>query len=143
MDCRDGCRCWIGAFGKRWRVRSEAGVGPACSRRRTSAADDRNGRRVRSVRRHRGALAKVYQTKLGYHTAVRSSDGSVENVRLLESGKADLAFAMSDVASFALGGLESFQSSGPVARMKSVAGLYLNYVQIVTKKTGTFIPCTI
>ncbi|GEB30797.1 TAXI family TRAP transporter solute-binding subunit [Brevibacillus parabrevis] len=81
-----------------------------------------------------GALAKVYQTKLGYHTAVRSSDGSVENVRLLESGKADLAFAMSDVASFALGGLESFQSSGPVARMKSVAGLYLNYVQIVTKK---------
>lgn len=81
-----------------------------------------------------GALAKVYHNQLGYKTAVRSSDGSVENVHLLESDKADVAFAMSDVASFALGGLESFQASGPAVHVKSIAGLYLNYVQIVTLK---------
>ncbi|MGN7471140.1 TAXI family TRAP transporter solute-binding subunit [Brevibacillus sp. SAFN-007a] len=81
-----------------------------------------------------GALAKVYHHQLGYKTAVRSSDGSVENVHLLESGKADVAFSMSDVASFALGGLEGFQASGPARHLKSIAGLYLNYVQIVTLK---------
>ncbi|RNB56913.1 TAXI family TRAP transporter solute-binding subunit [Brevibacillus gelatini] len=81
-----------------------------------------------------GALAKVYHNQLGYKTAVRSSDGSVENVHLLESGKADVAFAMSDAASFAMGGLESFQASGPAVHVKAIAGLYLNYVQIVTRK---------
>ncbi|USG67851.1 TAXI family TRAP transporter solute-binding subunit [Brevibacillus ruminantium] len=81
-----------------------------------------------------GALAKVYKEKLGYNAAVRSTDGSVENVRLLEGGKVDVAFAMSDVASFALGGKEGFRSSGPAKHMRSMAGLYLNYVQIVTLK---------
>ncbi|MGG4494959.1 TAXI family TRAP transporter solute-binding subunit [Brevibacillus reuszeri] len=81
-----------------------------------------------------GALAKVYKDKLGYNAAVRSTDGSVENVHLLEGGKADVAFAMSDVASFALGGKEGFQANGPAKQMSSMAGLYLNYVQIVTLK---------
>lgn len=81
-----------------------------------------------------GALAKVYKEKLGYNATVRSTDGSVENIHLLEEGKADIAFVMSDVASFALGGHEGFQTSGPARHMKSMAGLYLNYVQIVTVK---------
>ncbi|GIO08546.1 C4-dicarboxylate ABC transporter substrate-binding protein [Brevibacillus reuszeri] len=80
------------------------------------------------------ALAKVYKDKLGYNAAVRSTDGSVENVRLLENNKADVAFAMSDVAAFALGGQESFQASGAAKHLSSMAGLYLNYVQIVTLK---------
>jgi TRAP transporter TAXI family solute receptor len=79
-----------------------------------------------------GALAKVYQEKLGYHTAVQSTDGSVENVNLLEKHKADLAFVMSDVASFALKGEEGFKANGPARQFKAVAGLYFNYVQIVT-----------
>ena len=79
-----------------------------------------------------GALAKVYKEKLGYNAAVQSTDGSVENVNLLENRKADLAFVMSDVASFALGGQESFKAWGPTQQFKAVAGLYYNYVQIVT-----------
>lgn len=79
-----------------------------------------------------GALAKVYKEKLGYHTAVLSTDGSVENVKLLENRKADLAFVMSDVASFALKGQEGFKANGPVRQFDAVAGLYFNYVQIVT-----------
>ncbi|MEH7547460.1 TAXI family TRAP transporter solute-binding subunit [Neobacillus vireti] len=79
-----------------------------------------------------GALAKVYKEKLDYHTAIQSTDGSVENVNLLENRKADLAFVMSDVASFALKGQEGFKASGPSLRFKAVAGLYFNYVQIVT-----------
>ncbi|HJV46657.1 MAG TPA: TAXI family TRAP transporter solute-binding subunit [Bacillota bacterium] len=78
------------------------------------------------------ALAKVYKNQLGYNATVRPTDGSVENVKLLESKKADLAFAMSDVASFALMGQEDFKINGPNQNIKAVAGLYLNYVQIVT-----------
>lgn len=81
-----------------------------------------------------GALAKVYKEKMDYNAAVRSTDGSVENVNLLESNQADLAFAMSDAASFALGGEESYQDNGPARHIKAIAGLYLNYVQIVTLK---------
>lgn len=81
-----------------------------------------------------GALAKVYKEKLHYNAAVRSTDGSVENVNLLERNEVDLAFIMSDVASFALSGQESFHNSGPAQHVKAMAGLYLNYVQIVTLK---------
>ncbi|MCM3727419.1 TAXI family TRAP transporter solute-binding subunit [Neobacillus cucumis] len=81
-----------------------------------------------------GALAKVYKEKLGYNATVQSTDGSVENVNLLKKHKADLAFVMSDAASFALKGQENFKISGPTQKFKAVAGLYFNYVQIVTLK---------
>lgn len=76
------------------------------------------------------AVAKVYKTKLGYNTAVRSTDGSVENVNLLASHTADLAFVMSDTASFELEKSKDERSKEPP--FKAVAGLYFNFVQIVT-----------
>lgn len=79
------------------------------------------------------ALAKVYKTKLGYNTAVRSTDGSVENVSLLENHKADLAFVMSDTAAFELDRyVKSRDARFKQPPFKAVAGLYFNYVQIVT-----------
>ncbi|MFC4766808.1 TAXI family TRAP transporter solute-binding subunit [Effusibacillus consociatus] len=81
-----------------------------------------------------GALARIYQEKLGYHTSVQSTDGTVENINLLKAKKADIAFGMSDVASFAYKGEENFKDSGPVTDLKAIAGLYLNYVQIIALK---------
>lgn len=81
-----------------------------------------------------GALAKIYKEKLGYHTSVQSTDGTVENINLLKAKKVEIAFAMSDVASFAFKGEENFKDSGPVKDLRAIAGLYLNYVQIVTLK---------
>lgn len=78
------------------------------------------------------ALAKVYKEKLGYNAAVQSTDGSVENVELLKRQKADLAFVMSDVASFAMNGQKNYKAAGKTQKFKAVAGLYSNYVQIIT-----------
>ncbi len=79
------------------------------------------------------AVAKVYKTKLGYNTTVRSTDGSVENVNLLENHKADLAFVMSDAASFELSRHEKLKDARfTLPPFKAVAGLYFNFVQIVT-----------
>jgi TRAP transporter TAXI family solute receptor len=81
-----------------------------------------------------GALAKVYKEKLGYNASVQSTGASVENINLLKAKKADLAFVMSDVTSFAYQGQENFKEGGAIKDLKAMAGLYLNYVQIVTLK---------
>lgn len=81
-----------------------------------------------------GAMAKVYKEKLGYNASVQSTGASVENVNLLKAKKIDLAFAMSDVVSFAYNGQENFKESGAIKDLRAMAGLYLNYVQIVTLK---------
>lgn len=81
-----------------------------------------------------GAMSKIYKEKLGYNASVQSTGASVENVNLLKTKKVDLAFAMSDVVSFAYNGQENFKDSGAIKDLKAMAGLYLNYVQIVTLK---------
>ncbi|UFJ39979.1 TAXI family TRAP transporter solute-binding subunit [Brevibacillus humidisoli] len=81
-----------------------------------------------------GALAKVYKDKLGYNASVQSTGASVENVNLLKAKKVDMAFAMSDVVTFAYNGEEGFKESGAIKELRAMAGLYLNYVQIITLK---------
>jgi TRAP transporter TAXI family solute receptor len=81
-----------------------------------------------------GAMAKIYKDKLGYNASVQSTGASVENINLLKTKKADMAFVMSDVASFAYNGQENFKDAGAIKDLKAMAGLYLNYVQIVTLK---------
>lgn len=74
------------------------------------------------------ALAKRYEDKLGINASVLTTDGSVENMGLVEAGKADMAFAMSDAVTFA------YRGTGVVKEMKdlqAMAGLYLNCVQII------------
>ena len=81
-----------------------------------------------------GAMAKVYKDKLGYNASVQSTGASVENINLIKSKKADLAFVMSDVTTFAYEGQENFKEGGAIKDLRAMAGLYLNYVQIVTLK---------
>ncbi|MGM0877971.1 MAG: TAXI family TRAP transporter solute-binding subunit [Bacillota bacterium] len=80
------------------------------------------------------ALAKVYSSHLNLNATVQTTGGSVENLRLLEQGKVDLAFVMSDVALFAYDGKEVFQEKH--RDLRAISGLYLNYVQIVTLKNS-------
>ncbi|MEJ8548676.1 TAXI family TRAP transporter solute-binding subunit [Brevibacillus borstelensis] len=81
-----------------------------------------------------GAMSKIYKEKLGYNASVQSTGASVENINLLKTKKADLAFVMSDVTSFAYEGQENFKDSGAIKELRAMAGLYLNYVQVVTLK---------
>ncbi|WP_343071414.1 TAXI family TRAP transporter solute-binding subunit [Brevibacillus choshinensis] len=81
-----------------------------------------------------GAMAKIYKDKLGYNASVQSTGASVENINLLKAKKADVAFVMSDVTTFAYAGQENFKEGGAIKDLRAMAGLYLNYVQIVTLK---------
>jgi len=43
-----------------------------------------------------GAMAKLMKDKLGYNASVQSTGASVENINLLRTNRADIAFVMSD-----------------------------------------------
>ena len=59
------------------------------------------------------------------------TSASVDNCKLIQAGKADLAIIMADTGYDALKGLERFKSSGPVP-VRTVAVIYSNYMHFVT-----------
>ncbi|TDG00371.1 TAXI family TRAP transporter solute-binding subunit [Paenibacillus piri] len=77
------------------------------------------------------ALAKRYEERLGLTASVLTTGGSVENMSLIEAGKVDMAFAMSDAVTFAYEGAEGVKK---MENLQAMAGLYLNYVQIIALK---------
>ena len=56
----------------------------------------------------------------------------MENINLLEQGKAEMAFVMSDALSQAINGEVSFNE--PIKNVSQIATLYPNVVQIITKE---------
>jgi hypothetical protein len=61
---------------------------------------------------------------------------SVDNMKLIQSGKADLAFVLADTAYDALEGRGSFKDTGKVP-VRALAVLYSNYMHIVaTEESG-------
>lgn len=56
--------------------------------------------------------------------------GSVDNCKLLQTGKADLAIIMADIGYDALKGLERFKAGGPVP-LRTIAVIYSNYMHFV------------
>jgi TRAP transporter TAXI family solute receptor len=66
---------------------------------------------------------------------VLRTQASVENLRLLASGRADVAFALADAAADAVNGTGPFLEALPIA---ALARLYDNYVQIVVRRGAPF-----
>lgn len=77
-------------------------------------------------------LADQYAKGFDVNARTQTTGASVENINLLEQGKAELAFVMSDALSQAIKGEVSFKE--PVKNVSQVATLYPNVVQIITKK---------
>lgn len=63
---------------------------------------------------------------------VRGTDGSIENLRLLGSGRVQIAFSLADAAADAYGGRGRFRERVPV---RALARLYDNYVQVIVRDT--------
>ena len=57
-----------------------------------------------------------------------STGGSVENIKLLDSGKADFALAQSDVASAAIAG--GFPFANPASHVRLVSSVYTEVVHV-------------
>jgi TRAP transporter TAXI family solute receptor len=81
-----------------------------------------------------GAMAKIFQDKLGATATSQSTGASAENAKKLNQKKAELGFLMGDTAADAYKGEDSFAESGAQENLRAVAALYPNYLQIVALK---------
>ena len=80
-----------------------------------------------------GVICQVLNAATGSNITANSTGASVENIRLLESGDADLAIVQTDIMAYAVGGttLETFDGQ-PVNNVKAIASLYPEVVHCVT-----------
>jgi uncharacterized protein len=76
-----------------------------------------------------GAIANVVQNAIpGVSINVEATGGSVENVRLITSGEAEIAWAQNDIAHYAYNGEEMFE--GSEAPIRAIAATYIEFVQV-------------
>jgi TRAP transporter TAXI family solute receptor len=62
---------------------------------------------------------------------VQATKASVENLNLLEKGNGEIAFTLGDSLSQAWAGVEDAGFKTPLKKLRTVAGIYPNYIQIV------------
>lgn len=79
------------------------------------------------------ALGESYVQTYGVNSRTQTTGASVENVNLIDQGKVELAFIMSDVLSQAVNGEAPFPKK--IDSIYQVAAMYDNYMQIVTSKS--------
>ncbi len=81
------------------------------------------------------SLQKIYGDKIkGSKTQVQATKASVENLNLLQEGKGEIAFVLGDALKFAWEGNEDAGFKGKLDKLRGIAAIYPNYVQIVASK---------
>ena len=78
-------------------------------------------------------LADVLNKRLGTAASAQSTTASVDNMKLIRDGKADVAFTLADTAYDAVNGKGSFASPEKPADAKALAVLYSNLTHLVVK----------
>lgn len=78
-----------------------------------------------------GAIAKIITDETGIQTDALSSNASADNIIALKDGEAELAFTQTDVAAYAVEGINAFDGE-PVDNVLGLGSLYPETVQIVT-----------
>jgi hypothetical protein len=66
-------------------------------------------------------------------TSVQATKASLENLNLLQNGRGEIAFTLGDSLSDAWKGLEEAGFKAPLTRLRGIAAIYPNYVQIVAR----------
>jgi len=80
------------------------------------------------------ALSKVYNDNIeGAKATVQSTKASVENLNLLQSRRGEIAFSLGDSVSAAWKGDEEAGFRSKLDRLRGVAAIYPNYIQIVAR----------
>ncbi|GAB4465454.1 MAG: TAXI family TRAP transporter solute-binding subunit [Burkholderiaceae bacterium] len=78
------------------------------------------------------ALSQIYGKAMpDAKVQVQSTKASVENLNLLQAGRGELAFTLGDSLSDAWKGVEDAGFKTPLKKLRAVAGIYSNYIQIV------------
>jgi len=78
-------------------------------------------------------LADVLSKKLKVAASAQSTPASVDNMKLIRDGKADLAFTLADTAFDAINGKGRFAPPEAKVDAKTIAVMYSNYMHIVAK----------
>ena len=78
-----------------------------------------------------GGLAKVASESVpGLEVTAEATSGSIDNLKFIHAGKADIGFTLSDTLDDAIKGQGAFRELGPL-RLRSLAVLYANLTQVV------------
>jgi TRAP transporter TAXI family solute receptor len=78
------------------------------------------------------ALSQLYGKALpAAKVTVQSTKASAENLNLLQAGRGEIAFTLADALSDAWNGDKEAGFPAPLKKLRAVAGIYANYIQIV------------
>lgn len=81
------------------------------------------------------ALSKIYAEKIpDVRTQVQATKASVENLNLLQQGKGEIALALGDSVKLAWEGNTDAGFKGKLDKLRGLAAVYPNYIQIVAAK---------
>jgi TRAP transporter TAXI family solute receptor len=83
-------------------------------------------------------LSSVYAKAIpGASVTAQATQGSVENMRLLENGDGELAFTLGDTLADAWAGNKEAGFDAPYRKLRAIAKIYPNFVQVVAStRTG-------
>lgn len=78
------------------------------------------------------ALSQIYAKAMpDAKVQVQATKASVENLNLLQAARGEIAFTLGDSLSDAWKGVEDAGFKTPLKKLRTVAGIYPNYIQIV------------
>lgn len=78
------------------------------------------------------ALSQIYSKAIpGAKSSVQATKASAENLNLLQAGRGEIALTLGDALSDAWKGNEEAGFKVPLKKLRGVAGVYSNYIQIV------------
>jgi TRAP transporter TAXI family solute receptor len=81
-----------------------------------------------------GALARLISEKVpGVQATAEVTNASVDNLKLMQLGKVDLAFTLADTLAEAVRGRGPFRDTGAIGSIRTVAVLYTNYLHVVAR----------
>jgi len=83
------------------------------------------------------ALSSIFIKSMpGTRWSVQVTQGSIENLRLLQTGDGELAFSLGDTVSAAWKGNAEAGFKAPQKKLRGVAAIYPNYIQIVVSEAS-------
>jgi uncharacterized protein len=77
------------------------------------------------------ALSEIYGGIDGARTQVQATKASVENLNLLQEGRGEIGFSLGDSVQLAVEGNTEAGFPGPLDKLRGIAAIYPNYIQIV------------
>ena len=81
-------------------------------------------------------LADMLTKRMKVAASAQSTPASVDNMKLIRDGKADLAFTLADTAFDAINGKNRFAPPEGKVDAKAIAVMYSNYMHLVAKASG-------